>query len=160
MASDNIPTIIDNLPSFSVGTPLNSIDFNSILSSFEQIYNFGSSSPVDSQIRTPDSSNFIQAIQNEKALLTQYNTLLSILGKDVVIANFKISSTSMEEIKNYIKDYEIDESRCFVCNTSKNCYSQGGGCGDSSSGGGGGGESGCGCWCQCGNCTGCESGWH
>lgn len=87
----------------------------------------------------------------EQALLSSYNKILNCMNFSTLPSGSLMSIQAINTLKNNIKAYKLNSDRCHTCNTSSNCMQS---CDESGSG------EGCNCWCQCGNCTGCESGWH
>ena len=89
--------------------------FKDILTAIKDYGELGDRNPTSSEVNATDVT------KNNYTLLYNYNNILTALDKNEISGSNFISKTLIDNLKTYIDDYQLDENRCNICNTSGNC---------------------------------------
>lgn len=115
------------MPEASTGTPVNNTVLENVKSILQYIHDFGAAGDRNSP--SQNNINNIPSKQGQQINLSDYNTMLTALGRTLLTGNPSIAISQLNNIKTYIRNLQIDVNRCNLCNTSGCQTSQcGGGC--------------------------------
>lgn len=67
---------------------------------------------------TQQKINNTKVVQDQQIMLDNYNAILTALNQNTINSNKLIAKELIDNIKIYIKNYQLDATRCDVCNTS------------------------------------------